>query len=337
MESCLKILVYVLKLEGGDFMSIGGLRQKLLEVDERFKKIYRNLDKEKIVSVLFKVMSQPVKLKKLSGSEIEGIVKGMGIVGVDGSINTYGGIYPHYIALIQSLAKSTLPSEKEISLQDIYVPVFEDDDGQAEDEQKRRSRMSRLELESASLALESFSSRIILMDGSLMHYSIDCPDDWRRFKEKALSLDKIIIGVTEEVKTKDIANLLKTEINIKENTIYDREILFGILKEGEMLELRADLKSKKAESGFRSCYVRLSEDPQVAGLDFIEEQYSEAIGYADLIYTLTPSKGRGIPLWLDIVDKEVKITDEMVNGLVESSISKDIREIILNPKRNKRG
>lgn len=318
-------------------MKLEGLRGKLLEVDERFKRMYDSIDRGKILSVLYKVMGQPVKLKKLKDMEINSIVEGKGIVGVDGSINNYGGIYPHYISLIQALAKSTVPGEEEISFQDTYVPIFEDDDGQAEDEQKRRQKMSRLELEVASEALDRFKSSLILMDGSLMHYSIDCPDDWRRLKEKALELGKIIIGVTEEVKTKDIANLLKTEINIKENLIYDREVLFGVLKEGEMMEIRPELKSKKSESGFRSCYVRLSEDPQVAGLDFIDEQYSEALKYADLIYTLTPSKGRGIPLWLDIVDKEVKITDEMARGLVESTISKDIREMILNPKRNKRG
>lgn len=318
-------------------MSIQGLREKLLEVDGRFKKIYGNIDKENLLFSLKKIMGNPIKLKKLGAESIEKIVEGRGIVGVDGSINNYGGIYPHYISLVQAMAKSTLPGDEEISLQDIYVPIFDDDDGQAEDEQKRRRVMSGLELQSASLALEKFSSKIILMDGSLIHYGIDCPEEWRRLKEKALDFNKIIIGVTEEVKTKDVANVLRVELGFKEDVLYDREILFGVLKEGEMLEMRPELKPKKAESGIRTCYVRLSEDPQVAGLDFIDEQYGEALKYVDLIYTLTPSKGRGIPLWLDIVDKEVKITDAMVKGLVESTISKEIREMILNPKRNKRG
>lgn len=318
-------------------MKLEDLRGRLMAVDKKFKEMYEGLERNKIKSIIYDKMGKPVSLKKLSGYEIENITEKRGIVGVDGSINSYGGIYPHYISLIQSMAKSTLPKEEDIILQDVYVPLFEDEDGQAEDELKRRARMSKLELQAASFAMESFSSKVIFMDGSLMHYGIDCPSEWKKFKEKAISTGKIIIGITEEVKTKDIAEILKTELNLNDSILYDREVLFGILNEGEMLEFRRDLKSKKSESGIKSCYVRLSEDPQVAGLDFIEEQYVEALKYADLIYTLTPEKGRGIPLWLDIVDKEVKVTDEMVKSLVESTISREIREMLLKPKRSKRG
>lgn len=319
-------------------MEFKELKEKLSIIDKRFREVYERVNGENIKSLLFDIMGQPKKLKKLNDSDLDKVTNGKGIVGVDGSINNYGGIYPHYIALVQALAKSTSARENEIRIQDIYVPKFEEEDGQAEDEQKRRAKMSMLELQAASMAMDSFDSELILMDGSLIHYRIDCPEEWKKFKDKALGEDKIVIGVTEEVKTKDIVKILKTQLSLHEDVLYDRELLFGILNEGEILEFKDEgAKTKKSESGIKSCFVRLSEDPQIVGLDFLEEQYERAKNFWDLIYTLTPKKGRGIPLWLDIVDKEVKITDEMVRGLVEGSISKEMREVFLNPKRNKRG
>ncbi|MCX7884056.1 MAG: DNA double-strand break repair nuclease NurA [Caloramator sp.] len=311
------------------------LKQKLFSIDYKFKERYEKIDKEKIKNVLFDITGNPIKLKRLDNDEIEKKTSGYGIVGVDGSINSYGGIYPHYISIIQALSKSTKEKE-DIILQDVYVPLFEENEGQIGDEARRRAMMSRLEIEAASKAIDMFKSKVILMDGSLIHYSIDCSSEWEKFKRKAIIKNKIIIGVTEEVKTKDIINIIGSRINADFENFYDRDLLFGLLDIGEMLLLEGNIKTKKTESGIKSCYIRMSEDPQVAGLDFIEEQYDEAVSYCDLIYTLTPQKGRGIPFWLDIVDKEVKITDEMVKSLVESTISRDIRERILNPKRSKR-
>ncbi|SKA76758.1 NurA domain-containing protein [Caloramator quimbayensis] len=319
----------------GEKMDYSLLKQKLSSIDYKFKERYEKIDKEKIKNVLFDITGNPIKLKKLHEDEIEKQTLGCGIVGVDGSINSYGGLYPHYISIIQALSKSTKEKE-DIILQDVYVPLFEEDDGQIGDEARRRAMMSRLEIEAATIAIDKFQSKVILMDGSLMHYSIDCSSEWEKFKRKAVIKNKIIIGVTEEVKTKDIINIIGSKINIGCETFYDRDLLFGLLNMGEMLLLEGNIKTKKTESGIKSCYIRLSEDPQVAGLDFIEEQYEEALSYCDLIYTLTPLKGRGIPFWLDVVDKEVKITDDMVKSLVESAISRDIRERILNPKRSKR-
>lgn len=310
------------------------LKQKLTLIDYKFKEKYKLIEKENIKSLLFKTAGTFVKLNKLKDDEIEKITLNKGIVGVDGSINSFGGLYPHYISIIQALAKSTKEKEN-ILLQEVYVPLFDEDEGQEKDEIKRRALMSKLELEAASKAMDNFKGDIILMDGSLMHYRIDCKDEWEQFKNKAVLKGKIVIGVTEEVKTKDLIATVKDMLNIENEIFYDRELLFGVLDIGEMLILN-DIKTKKTESGIKSCYVRLSEDPQVAGLDFLKEQFDKALEFCSLIYTLTPSKGRGIPMWLDIVDKEVKITDDMVKTLIESSISKDVRERILITKRSKR-
>ncbi|KRQ86335.1 NurA domain protein [Caloramator mitchellensis] len=312
-------------------MEFEALKQKLNILNEKLKNEYEFFKNNKIDEILDKV-SRRFVFKRLSADEISNIATD-GIIGVDGSINNYGGIYPHYISIVQALAKSTLNESKLI--QDVYAPLFEEEDGQLQDEQRRRARMSKLELDAAMHAIENFKSNIILMDGSLMHYGIDCPLEWQKLKDAALRNNKIIIGVTEEVKTKDIGNIIKEEIKYS-NVVYDREVLFGILQEGEALELNEKVKTEKKQKGIRTIFARLSSDPQVIGLDFLEEQFDEGFKLCNLLYTLTPREGRGIPLWLDLVDREVKVTDEMVKTLIESTIDRGIRERIFNPKRSKR-
>lgn len=308
-----------------------GFKVKLSEINERLKGQVERVSKREVESII-NDFSNKFKLKRLSDEDIKKVTKGFGIIGVDGSINNFGGLYPHYISIVQALAKSTL--NESYFLQDVYAPLFEEEDGQLKDEQRRRSRMSRLELEAASYAVDNFKSDIILLDGSLMHYGIDCPIEWQDLKEKAIKKGKILIGVAEEVKTKDIAEKIRERLSFS-SVVYDREVLFGLLNEGEVLEI-TEIKTEKTQKGIKTLYGRFSKDPQVIGLDFLEEQFEEAVKYLDLLYTLTPREGRGIPLWLDIVDKDVKVTDDMVKALVETYIDRDIRERFFNPKRNKR-
>jgi len=308
-----------------------GFKVKLSEINERLKGQVEKVSKREVESII-NDFSNKFKLKRLSDEDIKKVTKGFGIIGVDGSINNFGGLYPHYISIVQALAKSTL--NESYFLQDVYAPLFEEEDGQLKDEQRRRSKMSRLELEAASYAVDNFKSDIILLDGSLMHYGIDCPIEWQDLKEKAIKKGKILIGVAEEVKTKDIAEKIRERLSFS-SVVYDREVLFGLLNEGEVLEI-TEIKTEKTQKGIKTLYGRFSKDPQVIGLDFLEEQFEEAVKYLDLLYTLTPRDGRGIPLWLDIVDKDVKVTDDMVKALVETYIDRDIRERFFNPKRNKR-
>ncbi|WDC85071.1 DNA double-strand break repair nuclease NurA [Caloramator sp. mosi_1] len=85
--------------------------------------------------------------------------------------------------------------------------------------------MSKMEIEVAMRAVEECNSKIIFMDGSLLHYKIDCPNEWDSLKDAALSKNKVIVGITEEVKTKDIGEILKNDGQLNEEVLYDREIL----------------------------------------------------------------------------------------------------------------
>jgi hypothetical protein len=55
-----------------------------------------------------------------------------------------------------------------------------------------------------------------------------------------------------------------------------------------------------------------------------------------LVYSLTPEQGRGIPFWLDIVDNQVRVTNPLVETMVEQYIDADLRHRLLAVKRSDR-
>jgi len=57
---------------------------------------------------------------------------------------------------------------------------------------------------------------------------------------------------------------------------------------------------------------------------------------ARLVFTLTPQSSRGVPLWMDIIDSEVKIPDQMIKGFLESYLDRRIFEMLFISERDKR-
>lgn len=312
------------------------IKKKLEDLNVILKDKNKSLNKLEIREYLIKNDIANIKsAKKLSDEEIKGVSCDKGVVAVDGSINNFGGLYPHYISLIRAVALCTKGYKAEY--EDVYTPLLEEKMTQEEDAIKRRSSMSKLEIKAAVDAINNCEANIILMDGSLLHYKIDCPYEWEELKKIAIESGKIIVGVTEEVKTKDIAEILKTSGKINDEVVYDREILFNMLNIGEYLYFKKEIKTSKKDSGIKSFYARFSEDPQAIGVDFLKEQELYADSLLSLIYTITFCKSRGLPYIIDLVDVEAKMTDEKVKALVEGYLDKDVVEVYFNPKRNKRG
>ena len=79
----------------------------------------------------------------------------------------------------------------------------------------------------------------------------------------------------------------------------------------------------------------MTRSPKPIGIDLLEEQQIYLNEVANLVYTLTPKDGRGIPLWLDIIDKSVRISDKVMEGLLSTYLGEDYVEFI-RPKREKR-
>lgn len=302
------------------------------ETNEQLRKKYnpiKQIGKSKIREAL-----DIKKMNNLEEIKLREIHERGDIVGVDGSKNRVGNLYPHYLMAIKAMAKPMNLNKNPIEISCIYTPIISGFD-QKDSEEEEKSIMARLEAKAAIKAIEEYTPYILMMDGSLMTYRIRCLEEWEKLKQMALDKNVLLIGVIEEIKTKELFTyLLKKKIDITEE-MYDKEILFGVLEEGEYININPS-KSKKNKEKIASCFLRTSTDPNVIGIDFLEDQRHYIEEICDIVYTLTPRDSRGIPIWLDIVDKEVKISDEMMKALVETYIDEDLSKIFLKAKRENR-
>ena len=90
------------------------------------------------------------------------------------------------------------------------------------------------------------------------------------------------------------------------------------------------------DTGLWKVVLRPSGSPQPVGIDGLISQWEHRGDLIRLCRTLTPETGRGIPLWLDIVDAEVRVTDPLIEAMVEEYIDPDLLHRLLVPKRSER-
>jgi hypothetical protein len=272
------------------------------------------------------------KNKKLSPDELEKIVENRGIAGVDGSTNTGGGLYPYVITVQQALAKYSQGNGRDIVLSDAFSPLTQEGAISEEDYRKRvKQNMASLEAQAAIIALKEFKPKVMLIDGSLVRFKIEAPELWEKLKEEAFSVDTLLVGVVEGISTAIISSCLKGELDETLSFALDWELLFGVLEMGEALEMAPGL----FKEDFYTCFMRPSQDPKPIGIDLPMEQCRHMKKVRNLIYTLAPADGRGIPIWLDIIDRQVRITDAMVEVLINTYLGEDYARFLL-PKRKER-
>ncbi len=271
------------------------------------------------------------KCKKLSGIQLSGIVDNGGLAGVDGSTNTGGGLYPYVVTLQRALAKSCSIGE-EISVVEAFSPLLWEDFTNEDDYREYvKCRLADLEVQAAYKALEQFKPQVMMMDGSLIRYKIEAADGWKRLCEAAMVKGTVLVGVVEGISTRIISSTMKNELPAALSHASDWEMLFGLLKVGEVLEMPSGL----FKDGFCTCFMRSSRDPLPIGLDLLEEQKEFMSIVQDLIFTLTPENGRGIPVWLDIIDSKARISNDIMEGLLRTYLGEDYLQFMM-PKRGRR-
>lgn len=329
------------------------LKDKILELNGMLNKKYEslfNLDKRKLRKFVEKNVGRIEKVNKLSSKDLEKYSKGGGIVGVDGSKNKFGGAYPHFIEVFQSLAKSTTVKDSPIYMADFYTPLYLEKERDIisnitkENPTKEdinsfltKYKLSSIEVEVAIKAAEELKPLIIMMDGSLIRYKIEASDKWNELKRICEERGIILIGIIKDIKTNILGNSLNEHEMISNSVeyLYDRELLYGILEYGEMLIIE-DKNIKKYEEGLSPCFIRASKEPTVIGIDLLNTQGNYIKEMAQLVLTLTPEKSRGVPLWIDIIDSEVRISDKMLYGLLEKFIDRKLLEKLFVSERSKR-
>ncbi|NLY19932.1 MAG: hypothetical protein GXZ08_01415 [Tissierellia bacterium] len=116
-------------------------------------------------------------------------------------------------------------------------------------------------------------------------------------------------------------------------------MLNGVLDIGECILIKDEVNKKYSnddEDGFSSAFMRLSNSPNIVGLDILDTQANYLEEMVAFAYTMTPKNSRGVPLWIDIVDSEVRITDELLSYLILDYIDRDLYEVFFNSERMNR-
>lgn len=311
-------------------INLQDLEGQLKEVNTNLKNKYDfifNLDKDAFRKELTNNVGRLIKMEKFPKDKLS---KYKRTVGVDGSNNRSGGAFPHFIEIFQGLAKST--DGNEIFKNKVYTPTLNDI---YDDKNLSQKYLATIEIETALEYIDEYDFDYLMMDGGFIRYKINCLDLFTELREKCEAKNIILFGVIKDLKTNVIARSLEID-----ESIYDREILFNRLITGEALLIRNEINKKFIKDGlgegFSSAFMRTAKFPGAVGLDILDtqEKYLEEI--ASLVYTLTPMSSRGVPLWLDIVDKDVKITDEILTTLLEEYLDRDVYERFFISERDKR-
>ncbi|WP_350343712.1 DNA double-strand break repair nuclease NurA [Proteinivorax tanatarense] len=264
----------------------------------------------------------------------ENVSLDINLMGVDGSFNSFGANYPHQILVFRALAKTTRGSSHMIS--DVVCPmedkvkaeiakISENSNLSYSDAMTKlvKIKLASMELQVAVEAIKKNKPDVIFMDGSLIRYKIEDAKGWEELKSQCLVNDITIGGVIEEIGTNSISQ--KLEIHG-----YDRETLFNLFKPNEKLIFH-NIKEELS-----TIFYRPSNDPHPVGMDCLFEQKGKIEEMVSLANHLTPKGGRGIPIWLDIVDNEVRITTKAIKALIENHLDEDIKRVFFVPKRDNR-
>lgn len=321
------------------------LKEKIIYLNKMLSEKYNDLlslDKSFLREFIQNNVGPITKIEKLTIEELTNYAVKGGILGVDGSNNRLGGDYPHFVEIYQGLAKSTIHKDKPIYKTDFYTPLYSEkkdsvlEDVVEGDESIRQRKLSTIEVEVALEGVRKLKPYAVIMDGSLIRYHIESYDIWSQLKKECEERGIILIGVIKDIKTSIIGDLFIKDksLGIKE-CFYDRELLYGILEYGEMIPIKPDV-SNKTEHGFSSLFMRSSDEPTVIGMDILDSQRYYIEEMARLVFSLTPKDGRGVPLWIDIIDSEVKIPDKMIRGLLENYLDREILEMFFISERDKR-
>lgn len=284
-----------------------------------------------------------IDLDDLSGPEIQSFFQGRPLAGVDGSFVTYGASYPYVVVLFRALARTTAPcGGNRIWRESIFSPLLPRFQEKLSERLEQRMTpeavlahlrwelLAELEAEVAEQALEDENPRLLLLDGGFARLEKHAPEIWERVRKVALNQDTVVLGVTEEIATCSLAQTLLGRRGFP-GDLADREVLFGLLEPGEVYQREGELFRGRGR-----VYVRFARHPQVVAVDYLVEQQDELLKALNFLSTITPQHGRGFPLWLDVVDAEVRLTREQVEALLAAYLDPALTEVFLRPLRESR-
>ncbi|NLY09520.1 MAG: DNA double-strand break repair nuclease NurA [Tissierellia bacterium] len=299
------------------------LKKSLEELNDAIKIGYKDLlamDRTELRGKLSGSLGPISRLDNLLEEELKGFTP---IVGVDGSNIRLGGNEPHFIELYRALAKPSIKELEPVIINKLYCPLILGEESPMDS----TNLLGFLEVEAAMQSIEACNPKVIMMDGGLLRYIIDAGEAFNLLMEECINKEIILIGVIKDIKTTMVKELFPGPI-----VVNDREALFGVLDPGEVLTVEGARKHEALSSAF----IRTSSTPAAIGIDCLKAQEGHMIEMARLVLSLTPESGRGAPLWLDIVDREVRLTKNECQTLLKTILEPEIYKRFAESEREQR-
>lgn len=251
---------------------------------------------------------------------------------VDGSVNRIGANYPNYVEFFQSMA--LVGSDKEPLVKaDILCPLV-DEFSERDQFQISKEKLCETELAVAIEAVSNYDVKILLMDGTLMRYSLEAEESYKKLVELCDNKGVFLVGVVEEVSTKIIMNTFNAN-RVDVGMLFDREALFNVLdmNEGFVVE---EHKSRKVEYNIEQAFIRTSKDPCVIAIDIPSQKKDDFDEIISFVLTLSDENTRGMPFLLDLVDKKTRIDNKQAEILAKKYLDTEMYQSIFRSQRSKR-
>lgn len=251
---------------------------------------------------------------------------------VDGSVNRIGANYPNYVEFFQSMALLSSDQEPLVKA-DILCPLV-DEFSERDQFQISKQTLCATELAVAIEAVKNHDVKILMMDGTLMRYSLEAEDLYKDLVDLCDMKGVLLVGVVEEISTKIIMNTFH-ENGKNVGMLFDREALFNVLDMNEGFVVEGH-KSRKDEYNIEQAFIRTSKDPCVIAIDIPSQNMNDFDEIISFVLTMSDENTRGVPFLLDLVDKKTRIDNKQAEILAKKYLDTEMYQSIFRSQRSKR-
>lgn len=310
------------------------LIDKVSDLNERLKnrKNVSKLSRKDVRDLINNKIGKIKFYERFSVDKLKEIKQDGCICVVDGSVNRIGANYPNYVEFFQSMALLSSDHEPLVKA-DILCPLV-DEFSERDQFQISKEKLCATELAVAIEAVSHHDVKILMMDGTLMRYSLEAEDLYNDLVELCDEKGVILVGVVEEISTKIIMNTFH-ENGKNVGMLFDREALFNVLdmNEGFVVE---EHKSRKEEYDIEQAFIRTSKDPCVIAIDIPSQNMDDFDEIISFVLTLSDENTRGVPFLLDLVDKKTRIDNKQAEILAKKYLDTEMYQSIFRSQRSKR-
>ncbi|MSA98879.1 nuclease [Finegoldia sp. BIOML-A3] len=310
------------------------LMDEVSHLNERLKnrKNISKLSREYIRNLITNEIGDIKVYDRFDVNKLKEIKKSGSICVVDGSVNRIGANYPNYVEFFQSMALLSSDQEPLVKA-DILCPLV-DEFSERDQFQISKEKLCATELAVAIEAVSHHDIKILMMDGTLMRYSLEAEDLYEDLVKLCDMKGVLLVGVVEEISTKIIMNTFNENDNYV-GMLFDREALFNALDMDEGFVVR-NHKSRKEEYNIEQAFIRTSKDPCVIAIDIPSQNMNDFDEIISFVLTMSDENTRGVPFLLDLVDKKTRIDNKQAEILAKKYLDTEMYQSIFRSQRSKR-